>query len=334
VVIAVAMTGVAGSAIARAMLQSAPTSDAAANNLTGSTSIPAGAADVATLAKQPHVMFRSVELPQSGDFGKVALAPLDSAAAARQVTPLRCARLHFAAGQGLCLEMSAEDVRQIKLRTFGADLAPRWAKELGGLPSRARVSPDGRYGAITIFVTGHSYSDAAMSTQTLIIDMAADQVVGDLEQFEVTRDGALQTSPDSNFWGVTFARDANRFYATLSSGGKTWLVEGDVAARKLRTLRENVECPSLSPDGKRLGFKKRVGGPGSWRLHVLDLATLEDRQLAGEDRSIDDQVEWLDDDHILYKHGPDVWTLPVDGSAPARTFVSRAASPVVVRPRS
>jgi hypothetical protein len=173
-----------------------------------------------------------------------------------------------------------------------------------------------------------------MSAQTLIIDMAADRIVGDLEQFEVSRDGARQQAPDSNFWGVTFAHDANRFYATLSSGGKTWLVEGDVAGRKLRTLRENVECPSLSPDGKRLGFKKRMTGPGSWRLHVLDLTTLEDRQLSGEQRPIDDQVEWLDDEHIVYKHGPDVWALPVDGSAPARVLLPRASSPVVVRPPS
>jgi len=274
-----------------------------------------------------------VEITPPEDFGKVALSPLEPAAATRRMTPLTCARLHFAAGQGLCLSASEADVKKTLLRTFGADLSPRWSTELSGVPSRARVSPDGRYGAVTIFVTGHSYSDAAMSTQTLILDMAADRVVGDLEKFEIARDGARFEAPDVNLWGVTFARDANRFYATLSSGGKTWLVEGDVAARKLRALRENVECPSMSPDGRRLGFKKRMGGPGAWRLSVLDLETLQDRQLDGEDRPIDDQVEWLDGDHIVYKHGADVWTLPVDGSAPARVFLPRASSPVVVRPR-
>jgi dipeptidyl aminopeptidase/acylaminoacyl peptidase len=343
-VIAIAMIAVAVAAVAREKLRraSAPeaTQSAAAGSCPGGlpcpgpSPAPSAAADLATLAQKPHLLFRSVELPPTADFGKVALAPLDPAAATRRVTSLQCARLHFAAGQGLCLGVSEADGSKFLLRTFGADLTPRWSRELGGLPSRARVSPDGRYGAVTVFVTGHSYSDASMSTQTLILDMAADRVVGDLEEFEVSRDGARFSAPDVNFWGVTFARDANRFYATLSSGGKTWLVEGDVAARKLRTLRENVECPSLSPDGKRLGFKKRMGGPGAWRLHVLDLTTLEDRQLAGEERPIDDQVEWLDDGHIVYKHGPDIWTLPVDGSAPARTFLPRASSPVVVRPPS
>ena len=42
-----------------------------------------------------------------------------------------------------------------------------------GMPSRARVSPDGRYGAVTLFVTGHAYADrGTFSTQTTLIDMA------------------------------------------------------------------------------------------------------------------------------------------------------------------
>ena len=50
----------------------------------------------------------------------------------------------------------------------------------------------------------------------------------------------------------------------------TWSV------KEARVLRENVECPSLSPDNTRIVFKKRMtDGPGgvTWRLHVLDLAT-------------------------------------------------------------
>ena len=91
-------------------------------------------------------------------------------------------------------------------------------------------------------------------------------------------------SEDFNFWGVTFsAEDSNRFYATVRSAGKTYLLEGDVGERTMTVLRENVECPSLSPDGTRIAFKKLTDGLiGQWRLHVLDLATME-QTAAGRD---------------------------------------------------
>jgi hypothetical protein len=146
---------------------------------------------------------------------------------------------------------------------------------------------------------------------------------------------------DFNLWGVTFARDSRHFYATLRTGGKTYLLEGDLASRQARVLRENVECPSLSPDNTRLAFKKREGGgvgPITWRLPVLDLQTLEDRPLA-EKRSVDDQVEWLDDHHILYSlpetieasAGTDTSVVPADGGGEPRLFMPKAYSPVVLR---
>lgn len=98
-------------------------------------------------------------------------------------------------------------------------------------------------------------------------------------------------------------------------------------------LREGVECPSLSPDNTRVVFKARIG-PSSWRLHLLDLATLRDTPLA-EARSVDDQAEWLDDESIAYMlpnpaGGSDVWTLSVTSQAPSGLLVRRAYSPAAV----
>ena len=61
----------------------------------------------------------------------------------------------------------------------------------------------------------------------------------------------------------------------MSTAGHRYLVAGDFAAHTVRTLRENVECPSLSPDGTRVAFKSAVDGDPAkgWRLSVLDLAT-------------------------------------------------------------
>jgi hypothetical protein len=338
-IITAAMIAVAGTYLVRAVLHRAQAAEPAA---AGAPARPPAAgtasaatapdADLAALSLLPRILYRNLDLKPEEQFGRLALSPLDHPGTARLLAPMRCVRVHFAAGQGLCLEMQDESSRKAVLRTFGPDLRPRWSTPLEGLPSRARVSPDGRLGAVTVFVTGHSYSDGAMSTQTTIVDMRADRVVvQDLEQLDLQRDGAKFESPDLNFWGVTFAADGKTFHATVSTREKTWLVEGDLEARRMRTLRENVECPSRSPDGKRLAFKKRVGMPASWRLHVLDLATLEDRPVAGEHRSIDDQVEWLDDAHIVYKHGPNVYSAAVDGAAAADVFLARASSPAVVR---
>ena len=259
-------------------------------------------------------------------------------------------RVHMAAGRGLCLGQTSRG----GAFTFDDTFQPRHEISVSGIPSRARVSPDGRYGAMTVFVRGHSYAAGGFSTQTTLVDMATGTMLGaededgdgggrpGLESFAVYRDGSRFEAEDANFWGVTFARDGDRFYATLGSGGKTYLIEGDIAGRQARILAENVECPSLSPSGTRLAYKKRVGGGGLspivWRLHLLDLATMTDAPLA-EARNVDDQVEWLDEQHILYSLPdedpstsirPDIWQLALDGSA-ARRIASGATSPAVVR---
>jgi hypothetical protein len=54
---------------------------------------------------------------------------------------------------------------------------------------------------------------------------------------------------------------------------------------------------------------------------------------------VDDQVEWLDDDHVLYglpgqgskAAETNVWSAPADGSGPPRLLIEKAWSPAVVR---
>jgi hypothetical protein len=83
--------------------------------------------------------------------------------------------------------------------------------------------------------------------------------------------------------------------------GKHYLVKGDIATQTATVLRENVECPSLSPNGTRIAYKKRLqsGDRVVWELHVLHLASGRDTSL-DEERSVDDQLEWLDNERVLY----------------------------------
>jgi Tol biopolymer transport system component len=270
------------------------------------------------------------------DLAKVALAGLDTAASQRVKTALTCERVHYAASNGICLMYDTSGTSNlVRVTLFGPDIQPRHQLTAEGILSRARVSPDGKYAAYTVFVTGHSYNDVNMSTATVLLDAASGESLGNLEEFEAWKDGQLFQAPEFNFWGVTFAQDSNQFYATLRNGNTTYLVQGDVAARKLTVLRENVECPSLSPDGTRVAFKKQTGN--RWQLTVLDLATMEETELA-ERVSVDDQVEWLDNERILY-HKTDhnspmlvsVFVVPADGSGAPEVFIPNAISPVVVR---
>lgn len=286
-------------------------------------------APVVAPTDQPFVLFQHVARDQH--YAKIAFAPIGTPNESRTVTGLTCERVYFAAGQGLCLLTEGGLINQYFAYTFGPDFRPRHKIAMAGLPSRTRISSDGRYGTATVFVHGHSYADGNLSTQTILIDMATGATLGELEQFTVERDGADIKAVDFNFWGVTFAHDSNRYYATLATGGQTYLVEGDVAARTMRVRRENVECPSLSPDNKRIAFKKRMPGRNvTWRVHVLDLETMQETPV-NEARSVDDQVEWLDDQTILYAVDADVWSVPADGSGAPTKFVAQALSPAIVR---
>jgi uncharacterized repeat protein (TIGR01451 family) len=63
---------------------------------------------------------------------------------------------------------------------------------------------------------------------------------------------------------------------------------------------------------------------------VLDLATMRETALA-EPRSIDDQIEWLDNRQVLYGDGGAIWVADADGTGAPRKFLSQATSPSVLR---
>ncbi len=110
---------------------------------------------------------------------------------------------------------------------------------------------------------------------------------------------------------------------------------GSVRDRRLRPDAPEVGSEALSPDGTRLIVKRRLGERGFWQLGVLDLSSLVVRPVDQGGRSADDQVEWLDDRHLLYhdasEAGTSIWVVAADGQSPPRVLIPEAFSPVVVR---
>jgi hypothetical protein len=294
-------------------------------------------ADVKAVVAEPHLVFRSTALGTG--YGTVAVVPLSAPDGPRAFTPAQCERIYATRQDAICLTAERGLVTSYQARLLNADWSARRDLPLQGVPSRARLSRDGSLVATTTFVFGDSYANPGQFSTRTIVSRIQGEVVGDIEKFALIVRGRTVTSQDKNFWGVTFADD-DAFYATAASGGKTWLVRGALSTGRVTALREDVECPSLSPDRTRIAFKKHGSLPaGRWRLAVYDLASGKETLLA-ETHSVDDQVEWLDDQRILYglprsaSNGAatsDIWVTPADGSGTPEVFVRDAWSPAVVR---
>ncbi|WP_377271202.1 TolB family protein [Peterkaempfera sp. SMS 1(5)a] len=282
----------------------------------------------------PRMVFRSMAWGPHRD--ELASVPAAQPDATRTVAGVRCLRFYAAAGTGICLQAvhgTLDD--SYRAVVLDAQLHERRHFPLGGIPTRSRVSPSGRMVAWTVFVSGDSYAGTDFSTRTSILDTRTWTLQDNLERYSVVKDGHPYHASDTNVWGVTFADDGH-FWATLATGGKTYLVHGDVAARTLTTVRQNVECPSLSPDGTRLAFKKRVPGlpaDAPWRLYVLDLRTMRETPLA-EQRSVDDQAVWSDDSTLVYAlpgdYGADLWTVPANGGGTPEKLLGGALAPAYI----
>ncbi|MDX3537806.1 hypothetical protein PV721_26270 [Streptomyces sp. MB09-01] len=278
-----------------------------------------------------RIVFRNMAWGPHRD--ELATVPAGAPEGARTASGVSCLRFHAAGGTGICLRADRSGVQDgYKVVVLDARLKEVSAHPLNGVPTRARVSPGGHLAAWTVFVGGDSYAGTNFSTRTSVLDLHTGRLDASLEDFEILKDGKPYRAADVNFWGVTFAADERTFYATLATGGRTHLVRGDLGSRTVTTLRENVECPSLSPDGTRLVFKKRVPdlpAEAPWRLYALDLASGAETPL-GEARSVDDQVVWTDDRTVVYAlpgdFGADLYAVPADGSgAPTRLMDSALA---------
>ena len=293
-------------------------------------------APITAIPEGPRIAFRHTGLDSK--YGTVAVVAADNPGGPRAFTGVPCDRVDATADGASCLLTDPGLVKK-----FQADrLSPDWkvvdSSPLPGLPSRTRLSDDGTLVATTTFVSGHSYMTTGFSTMTRISEVDG-RDYGNLEKFQLVIDGRDVAPSDRNIWGVTF-RDDRSFFATVGTGGRTYLIAGDLADRTLTSVTENAECPSVSPDGTRVAFKVDVA-PGDekvWQLAVLDIASGARTVLAGSPRGVDDQVEWLDDDTLLYglpRDGEagvtDVWSLDVGRDTRPTLLIEDAWSPTVIR---
>ena len=134
------------------------------------------------------------------------------------------------------------------------------------------------------------------------------------------------------------------YFPELDDGDSGQAIYNRVRFRDLATMTAapagfTGTCPSVSPDGTHIAFKRRLPGSDLPRLMVRDLRSGEEWVL-GEAGFVDDQVEWLDDDTVIYamprddariQPATDIWALDIAPDARPDLLVPFAAAPAIYR---
>lgn len=283
----------------------------------------------------PRILFRHTGV--DAEYGHLASVPLGDPAGPRSFADQECDRVAATEDTISCLVTERGVPTRFSALLLDAKGEETSATALAGVPSRTRLSPSGDLVATTVFVAGHSYMQSGFSTTTVIRHTDGSGEPIDLEDLDLVMDGTVENPVDRNYWGVTF-RDDRTFWATVATGGHTYLVQGDLDTRRLTTLAENAECPSVSPDGTQVAYKVRIGNgaPPVWEIEVRNLRTGATAQYPAT-RGLDDQVAWLDRDTLLYGLAradqpgtTDVWSLDLSDRAEPSVLIEQAWSPAVV----
>ncbi|MFJ6417800.1 hypothetical protein [Paeniglutamicibacter sp. NPDC091659] len=294
--------------------------------------IPAGIVQIPLV---DAVVFRDTRA--TGDYGKVAWVPLDGPRGQRTTTGLSCDRVYRTGGMLSCLSVTRGMDTSYGSAAYGIGGQRLAAGTLPGEPSRTRVSATGMVG-VTAFITGESYEQVGFSTRTTIATPGGKDY-GNLQDFTIKIGDQVLTAEDRNVWGVTFAKDGNTFYATAASGKQTWLMRGSLADRTMVAVGENAECPSISPNGKLIAYKKRRADsqPAHWDIAVLDIAKGTE-QIYPLESGFDDQLEWLDSSTLLFGQprtdnpgDADIFSMKLEAGASPQLFIEHAWSPSVQR---
>ena len=135
--------------------------------------------ELTAIASSPHLLFRHTAVDPN--YGRLSVAPLETGGPdGRAAGALTCERVSYAAGRGICLTAERGLFTTYKAVFFDRALNATRTIKLEGSPSRTRISPDGRVGAITVFAFGsaHTYKGSSFSTRTTILDMATGDELG------------------------------------------------------------------------------------------------------------------------------------------------------------
>ena len=188
-VIVVAALCAIGGAIYVVIAATSSRDEPTAATLPSTAQKPARLAPVAAGPSPKSVLIRAVDPERATLEGRIYRVDPTGGGSPRLQKDPACLRFYEAGGSGLCLTVARSGV-DFRAKILDRAGRVRHTLTLNGVPSRARVAPNGRIGAMTTFVTGDSYaSPGKFSTRTTILDLTKGKPLVDLEKFAVTKDG-------------------------------------------------------------------------------------------------------------------------------------------------
>jgi hypothetical protein len=294
-------------------------------------SAASAAPSVGALLAGPHLLVTTQDSPG----GRLAVSPLGRGTPHATLVPtVPCQRVGSGGGRAVCVWQRASKSAPYVGAVLTAAMHLEHRFVLPGAPESVAVRGDGLVGAFTVgaYVDRDDAPKAApVLTRVYLVDLQTGQPLGGLQQFRLIPNGIWHGRSAPSFADVSFdPAHLNRFYATMTGVGGSYLVLGDYTRRTLTVLRRGGAQFAISPAGTRAAFV----APGG-RLSVLDLGTLRERALA-ETRRVEGQPVWLDTRRVAYAVRrrtvdiDDLWSIRTVGNGKPRLYLAHATSPVTV----
>ena len=173
----------------------------------------------------------------------------------RRESTVPCSRAYAGTGRIICLQQDPESLTSYQVSVLDLQLKPIACPQvssdpectlpINGLPTRARVSADGRVLAWTVFVSGDSYLSSGFSTRTGVLDLSTGVLANTLEDFTIdgrscplTRTSGesaspATTTPSTRPWRPVSTSTSSR--AAWPSSPCSSSVTGSSAPRSLQT---------------------------------------------------------------------------------------------------
>jgi hypothetical protein len=289
---------------------------------------PASPVAMASITASPHLVYRHTGVDVNYNLTKVAaLDRADTSAGAG----IRCERVSFGAGRGICLQADRGMFTTYKAVVFDRTFTPTSAVSVlnCALPFLLKNATIRSTSAIT---SGPMPSPGSSRRECVVIGVTPYVRVDERALLACAsgpcKGGRLQ------FLGCDVHARQQRLLCVARQRRQDLLSRAISRCASSSCWRRTSSARRYRPTTGRSCSSAASGPRRTRRFYVMDLATMNARPLASETRFVDDQASGSTTATSSTRSAPssgtsDVWVAPIDDSAPAKIFMPEASSPML-----